>query len=354
MRIVQIIDSLDVGGAEMMAVNYANGLSEKIEFSGIVVTRKEGSLKENLDKKVHYLFLNRQGKVGWSAVWRLKAFCKKNKVGFAHAHSSSFFTASLLKLIHPKIKLIWHDHYGLSEFLASRPKLPLQITSHFFFGIISVNNQLKDWAIKNLHCKNVIYLPNFSSDSYSGSEKTILNGISGKRIVCVANLRPQKNHFLLLKVAQKLKLSHPDWTFHLIGKDFNDDYSTQIKTLISSELKNTVYIYGAKNDTARIIMQSDIGILTSDSEGLPVSLLEYGHQAKPVVVTKVGEIPKMIKNGENGFIVNPNDEQAFYDGLIALVNNIYLRKQLGNSLSQTVLEHHSENAIMAKYINWLK
>ena len=57
MRIVQIIDSLDVGGAEKMAINYANALAETIEFSGIVATRKEGNLKLQIHSKVHYLFL---------------------------------------------------------------------------------------------------------------------------------------------------------------------------------------------------------------------------------------------------------------------------------------------------------
>jgi hypothetical protein len=60
MRILQIIDSLTVGGAEKMAVNYANSLSKITEFSGIVVTRKEGYLKEHLDEGVGYLFLGRK------------------------------------------------------------------------------------------------------------------------------------------------------------------------------------------------------------------------------------------------------------------------------------------------------
>ena len=57
MRIVQLIDSLDAGGAERMAVNYANALQSKIEFSGLVTTRKEGGLKEQINPKVSYLFL---------------------------------------------------------------------------------------------------------------------------------------------------------------------------------------------------------------------------------------------------------------------------------------------------------
>ena len=60
MRILQIIDSLDIGGAEKMAVNYANALSHKIEFSGLVTTRREGELKSQLNSEVNYLFLNRK------------------------------------------------------------------------------------------------------------------------------------------------------------------------------------------------------------------------------------------------------------------------------------------------------
>ncbi|GAQ48948.1 glycosyl transferase [Flavobacterium psychrophilum] len=54
MRVLQIIDSLNAGGAERMAVNYANALADKIEFSGIVVTRKDGILKKQLGNNVPF------------------------------------------------------------------------------------------------------------------------------------------------------------------------------------------------------------------------------------------------------------------------------------------------------------
>jgi hypothetical protein len=58
MRILQLIDSLEAGGAERM-VNYANALTQQIECSGLVCTRKEGALKNQLDSKVAYLFLDK-------------------------------------------------------------------------------------------------------------------------------------------------------------------------------------------------------------------------------------------------------------------------------------------------------
>ena len=355
MRIVQIIDSLDVGGAERMAVNYANALSVRIEFSGLVATRKEGDLKRHIAKNVEYIFLDRKRIIDWTAVHRLKTFCSDNDVQYLQPHSSSYFIALLVKILHPRIQIIWHDHNGLSEFLSSQKWIPLKIASFFFKGIIAVNFQLTNWAMKALYCKHVLYLPNFTNPEKKSFSEAMLAGNPGKRILCLANLRDQKNHFLLLKVAQKLKKSHPDWSFHLVGKDFEDDYSKKISNLlIEMNLVETVFLYGSRNDTPAIIEISDIAILTSKSEGLPVALLEYGWYGKPVVVTDVGEIPMIIENGKNGFVVPSGDAELFHDALSTLIDNPNLRNNLGAVLQKTIMQNHSEAAVIAQYLEWIK
>jgi glycosyltransferase involved in cell wall biosynthesis len=172
--------------------------------------------------------------------------------------------------------------------------------------------------------------------------------------VSLANLRFQKNHFLLLEVAKKLKESHPDWTFHLIGKDFQDDYVKQIKNLILDyNLEKTVFLYGSRNDIKNILDQSTIGILTSQSEGLPVALLEYGLYEKPVVVTNVGEISLVVKDGKNGFVVETNSTQLFYDSIVNLINNDCLRIDFGKALKKTIANNYSEKAVINQYLKWL-
>jgi glycosyltransferase involved in cell wall biosynthesis len=355
MRIVQIIDSLEIGGAEKMAVNYANALSNRIHFSGLVATRAEGNLKIQLNNSVSYLFLNKKSTLDFSAVFKLRNYCKNNKVEFLQPHSSSYFTAILVKIIYPKVTIIWHDHNGLSEFISAQKSFVLKTASLLFKGIIVVNYKLKDWAEKELYCKNVIYLPNFTAIEESNVAETKLKGIDGKRILCLANLRDQKNHFLLLEVAEKLKNSYPDWTFHLVGKDFEDTYSKQLRTLITTKnLENNVFIYGSKNDIKNIIDQSDITILTSKSEGLPIALIEYGLSKKPVVTTKVGEIPLIIKDNVNGFIVNVDEVEIFYMKILKFIEDDTLRIQMGNALYQTISENHAEEGVISNYLNWLK
>jgi glycosyltransferase involved in cell wall biosynthesis len=355
MRVLQIIDSLEAGGAERMAINYANALAKKIEFSGLVVTRKEGALLNQISKDVSYLYLNKKSALDLKSLYKLKKFAVENEIEIVQAHSTSFFTAFLLKLIYPSIKLIWHDHYGDSEFLSKRPFLGLKICIPFFYGIIAVNQQLKGWSEQIMKFKNVIYLPNFPSEENEVSERTILQGIQGKRIVSLANLRVQKDHFLLLKVAKKVRKSHPDWTFHLIGKDFEDDYSIKIKALILDyNLESNVFIYGSRQDIKNILNQSTLGILTSQSEGLPVALLEYGLQKKAVVVTNVGEVPLLIEDGINGFIVEKGEEQLFYNSIVQLMENDTLLANFGKALHQTIINNYSETTVLNKYLDWLK
>lgn len=355
MRIVQIIDSLEIGGAEKMAVNYANALSEKLEFSGLVATRAEGNLKSQLNSSVSYLFLKKTKTLDFGAAFRLRNYCKTNQATHLQPHSSSYFTALLTKLIYPKIKIVWHDHNGLSEFISTQKSLVLKLASFFFSGIIVVNFKLKNWAEKELHCSQVVYLPNFTLADASVKPETVLKGIAGKRILCLANLRDQKNHFFLLEVAEKLKATQPDWTFHLVGKDFQDSYSQRLLELIIQKgLQNTVFIYGSKNDVSAIISQSDIAILTSKSEGLPVALIEYGLHKKPVVTTNVGEIPLIIKEGQNGLITGAQDITDFYNKLQQLIGEPELRIQLGEALYQTIKAHHSEEGVIKQYLNWLK
>lgn len=350
-RILQLIDSLEAGGAERMAVSYANALKRQTGFASLVTTRAEGQLKNQLDNDVVYGFLNRKSLFDFKALFLLRKIIVNNKITHIHSHSSTVFFAIFLKLFCPLIKIIWHDHYGKSEMLNHRPVLPLKIASLFISQIIAVNQKLKIWAKDKLYCRNVIYLPNFISISNDVvPNPTFLSGEEGKRIVCLANLRPQKNHILLLQVAKEIKVSHPNYTFHLIGKDFKDDYSKKIKEeIISLELTNTVFVYGTKEDISTILNQSSFGILTSLSEGLPIAILEYGFYKLPVVATNVGEIPMVINEGE-GILVESNCLSDFVVALRNIVNNTTLQTTFANRLHNKIMNNYSEESVLQFYL----
>lgn len=350
MRVLQLIDSLDPGGAERMAVNYANMLVDD-NASFFCATRFEGLLKENIKSNVNYLFLNKKHTLDFLAVKRLNTFIKKNNIDLIHAHSTSFFIATLVKIFNRNVKLIWHDHYGNSNFLKHRKFKILKVCSSTFDEIISVNTILKQWAEHNLKCKKVSVLNNFAILNKNEAKHTVLKGTKGKRIVCLANLRDQKNHLMLIEAFKGVYNYDKDWTLHLIGKDQKDGYSINLKEKINAlKLNENVFIYGSRSDVNHILSQSDIGVLSSKSEGLPLALLEYGLAKLPVVATNVGDCNKVIVKASEGVLVEPGNYKAFCTAIIDYINSKDLRVSSGEALFKNVISNFSDDSIKNQLI----
>lgn len=355
MRIVQIIDSLEAGGAERMAVNYANALAEEIDFSGIIVTRKEGPLLKTIRNDCPYLFLEKKSTFDFKAIFNLKRYIVKHHVVVVHAHGTSFFTAVLLKLIYPKIKIIWHEHYGARVKESSSKNIVLKFCSLFFSGIFVVNKQLEFWVQQRLFCKKVFYIPNFANAISDEIKTTVLKGVLGKRIVCVANLKHPKNHLELIKIFYDLGLNNLGWSLHLIGDDYQDDYANQLKIFIkSNDLKNSVFIYGVKNDIQNILSQATIGVLVSTSEGFPVSLLEYGLAGLATLSTNVGSCSDIVIDQKTGLLFDPKGKSELKKQLKVMVLDKTLRDQMGLNLKTHVLENFSESKILEQIISKYK
>ncbi|WP_282121846.1 glycosyltransferase [Algibacter mikhailovii] len=354
MKVLQLIDSLEAGGAERMAVNIANVLSTKIEGSYLCATRKEGLLRESLSKNVGYLFLNKTKTIDLGAIKRINAFVREAGIQVVHAHSTSFFLATIIKLLNWNISIIWHDHYGNSEFLEQRKFAVLKWCSLFFTHVFSVNKVLEVWAKQNLKIKHISYLPNFATINKMKGD-TVLRGDMGKRLVCLANFRPQKDHMTLLKSFEIVSKTHPDWTLHCIGQDFQDEYAKSIRSkIIELGLENVVFLYPSKSDIFNILSQCDIGVLSSKSEGLPLALLEYGLVKLAVVTTKVGECEVVISDTNNGLLVDPMDAKSLAEAITLYIENPEMRTTYSHRFNKHIQDHYSQDSQIRMITNIYK
>jgi len=345
MKVLQLIDSLQAGGAERVAVNYANALFPHIEKSFLCATRQEGPLLTVLNSQVGYVFLNRKKTIDRRAFLKLKSFIKENKIDIIQAHGSSFFIAALQKMLSPRVVLIWHDHYGNE--LKGRRSSVLRLCSGIFDCIFSVNVDLKRWAETTLRHKRVYYIKNFIvPQERNGAYKNTFQGVAGKRIVCVANLRSAKNHGLLLDAFTKVLAEEPEATLHLFGSQFDDIYAQAILH-IKNDVSN-VYYHGMHEQVSAILPHFDIGVLSSDSEGLPLALLEYGEAGLPVVVTNVGQCREVV-NG-NGGCVEPGDTKAFVSKIFEYLNDPQAAKETGNAFQRHILDNYGGDAILSRVL----
>jgi glycosyltransferase involved in cell wall biosynthesis len=95
------------------------------------------------------------------------------------------------------------------------------------------------------------------------------------------------------------------------------------------ELQGRVRLAGERSDVPELLAESDVFVLSSRSEGLPVSVLEAMAAELPVVATDVGGLAELVVDGETGILVPPGDEAALTEALGRVVEDRELRRRLG-------------------------
>lgn len=352
MRILQLIDSLNIGGSERMSVNISNVLSNNGHEVILCASRQGGSLELFIDQKVNYIQLYKRNGLDIFAFFRLLKLIRKYKIQLIHAHSSSVFWAVVAKLLTPGMKVIWHDHLGKRIEEDRFNRIIIIIISFLIDGVIAVNEDLKNWSLKKLHVnkKNIVFINNFPLLNPYHTE--INKNNAEVKIVCLANLRPQKDHITLIKavniVVKRYKIEKIKVI--LAGLIFNDDYYHKlIQEIESNALRKYFEIAGSVSDTFSLLYQSDIGVLSSVSEGLPVSLLEYGLASLPVVVTNVGECAEVVDNGVAGMVVPPSDPEAMAAALLDLIEHPEKRAMLGSKLKERVEKEYGAGKFLDEY-----
>lgn len=340
-NVLQITDSLNVGGTEVLAVNIANSFIDYEIKSHLCSTREKGFLQNKINKKVEYVFLNKKSTFDLIALYKILKYVKKNNINIIHSHSTSLFFSCGIKLFNPKIKLFWHNHTGSNINLKGAKLILIKFLTNFCNGIINVNEELNLWS-KNILNQNKSFKLNNFPFFIDLSKKTTLLGQNNKRIVCLAGLRQEKDHYLLLEAFKIVQNTYPNWTLHLIGKDYNNNYSNGLKKYLKSEkLEGNVFLYGMCSDVKNILDQSTIGVLSSKNEGLPISLLEYGLVNLPVLTTNVGECSNVINNDKA--IVSARNSNIFAEYLMRLIENEDLRNEIANSLKNNILKYYSKD-----------
>lgn len=348
LAILQLVDSLAVGGTETVAVNLANALAGAGQRSFLCATRAEGPLRARLQPEVGYLFLARRHRFDLGAVRRLRAFVRTHGIQLVHAHSSSLWLAVLAGLGGGFPAVVWHDHYGRGDSVA-RARFPHALLGRRVRGVIGVNRTLADWAVNTLHIprERVWQIPNFVLSAASAAGRVELPGTAGLRVICLANLRPQKNHGLLVDAFRRVHAEEPAARLFLAGATIDAGYAAALCRRVEQDgLAGVVAFLGAREDVPALLAAGDVGVLSSDSEGFPLALLDYGTAGLATVATDVGQCREILADGRAGLLVPPRDPAALAAALLALCRDPVARRDYGQRLQQHVADHYSREAVL--------
>jgi len=349
--VLHLIDTLEPGGAERVAVNLVNHLPRNRYRPYLGTTRRDGALAADLAADVGRLRLNRRRRFSPRAIAELVRFVRAHRIAILHAHSTSVFLAALAARFSPGTRLVWHDHFGRQD-LEARPAWLYRLPVRRAAGVIAVSPQLAEWSRQALgiEASRVWYLPNFVVvDDGAREPASELPGLPGRRIVCVANLRPQKDHITLIRALAEVVAREPESHLLLVGKLIDSRYGDEIRREIRRHrLEDCVTLLGERRDVAALLRSSDVAVLSSASEGMPLALLEYGAAALPVVATRVGRCPEILDEGRAGRLVAPGDAQGLADALSGLLRDRSLCRELAEALNRRIRRHYSSEAIISR------
>jgi glycosyltransferase involved in cell wall biosynthesis len=348
--VMQITDTLALGGLERVAVNLANHLPRDFYRSHLCVTREEGPLKQFVDPRVQYLHLNRSGRFDLKAWWVMARYIQAHDIRVIHAHGTSLFIAAVACLFNRRATLVWHDHFGRAG-SEERPAWLYAAAMRTVAGIISVNQDLARWAHANLPLPDdrIWYIPNFVCEPAVGTDLPPIPGAPGRRVICVANLRPQKDHLNLLEAVRIVAREIPDVHVVLLGRADDKVHLNCLKdAIVEFGLCSNVSWLGPRTDISHILKQCDIGVLSSTSEGLPLALMEYGMARLAVVATDVGQCREVLDSGRAGFVVPPKAPQSLARAIICLLNSQGCRAEISARFASHVRRNYSAESVMER------
>lgn len=168
--------------------------------------------------------------------------------------------------------------------------------------------------------------------------------------VTAGRLERVKNHAMMIEAFVMFHEEHPEYKLKIYGEGpLREELQQKID---SFNMQNTIILAGRTNELWENIACARGFLLTSEYEGMSNALIEAMCLGLPVISTKVAGATDLVRDGDNGFLVEKNDKNSMYKCMSCLTENPILCEQMGNNATKTI-EILQENRICAQWIDYL-
>lgn len=167
----------------------------------------------------------------------------------------------------------------------------------------------------------------------------------GMVIGMIAQFIPRKGHHFLLDVLPEVLEKYPDLQVRLFGQG---PLTEEIESRIRHEnLQGRVQLTGFRNDLERWLSCLDLVVHPAEMEGLGVSLLQAAAAGIAIIGNRAGGIPEIVRDGENGLLIEPGDKVGWTNAMISLLSDAGLRQKMAEKGREIVTMHFSPKVMVA-------
>jgi glycosyltransferase involved in cell wall biosynthesis len=345
LKVVQLTDRVGThGGAEHLTMQIAERLDPE-RFESIVcatrfsaseqeretVTEAAGALRQ---AGVRFLGLDRRTRAHIWAWWPLVRVLRRERVDVIHAHK---FGSNIWGVIFGRVfgvpVVVTHEHGWAFEGRRIKMFLDRELIARGSNAFIAVSREdrRRMIEIERIDPKTAVFVPNGIPPLPPASQRDVRAelgiGADDPVVVSVGFLRRPKTMDVLIEAVARIAPRFPGLKVLIVGEGADRPiYESLIERLGATE---TIKLLGLRSDVPDLLAASDVAVLSTDSEGSPLSVMEYMDAGLPVVATRVGGIPDLIDDGVEGLLVEGQDPEGLGNSIARLLSDPAEARRMG-------------------------
>jgi glycosyltransferase involved in cell wall biosynthesis len=348
MKIAHVIDSMELGGAEAVVLLLARRQLQAGHAVEVHCLIKKGALADKLEEEGVRIWLHGPSSRLREA-WRLYRAFKGSRLDVVHCHNKAATVRAAGAARLAGVSAVLTTRHGMAA-------LPYR-----------VRKDLKFWVVAALFCDRVVAVceaarRNMIRGARPAADKvvTIRNGADapisfeepiapdGFTLLTVGRHAPAKNYPVLLQAIALAQPFVPDLRLWMVG----DGPETPTLKTVAADLNiaDIVQFWGERTDVGRFLQSADLFVLSSVSEGLPISILEAMAAGLPIIATDVGGMPEVLGLCGAGTIVPANSAERMASAIVQCAADRRALGEVGRAARKCYERHFGPQVMADEYL----
>lgn len=340
-RVLILTVGFGVGGAEQLILSTAPRLRDAGFEVTVGALKGRGPIAEELEAEgVRCIALEGRGRGDLFVVGRLLRFLRAEPVEILHAHLFPANVAARLAGRAAGVPIVITAHHDTDVFGRPHHRLMERLTARLSDRIVACSDAVRRYALecyglpeaKVVTLRNAIVVPALVDDP-SGRARHRAGFGAGPEDLLIGTLgrleEPKKGLSFFLRAAALIARERPRARFVLVGEG---PARKRLETLAEAAgLAGRTVFAGERRDVAALLPAFDLFVQPSLWEGFGLTLLEAMAAGRPVIASRVGGVPEVVRDGRDGLLVPPGDAEALAGAVLALLRDPVLAARLGRS-----------------------
>jgi glycosyltransferase involved in cell wall biosynthesis len=355
---LMISQLMTYGGTERVTSILSKELSKYYNCS-IITQYQEGSSVYTIDENVKWFNVNshkiRLRYCFFSLASKIANFLRENHINILIiVGRNNSWIPFAVKILYPKVHIIFCEHNSLAM-NRYNSSLHKKISTQLYQWLINkLSSEIVVLTKKELELykkenpsieKKVSFIYNIADDSLF--QNKVQYNINSKKIISVGRLDFQKGYDKMIKLAAPVLHRHQDWEWHIYGSGTTSYVNFLKEQVRLNGIEKQFVFKGVSQNLYSKYTDYGIYAMTSRWEGLPMVLLEAQSNNLPIISFDLYSGPsEVIRNGVNGYLIEPDNIDSFRQKLELLINHPEIRQQMASHARDNMKKFKTTEVMM--------